>query len=125
MVIIKGLLRKIITNWLPIIILSIIPSLSFANINNQAPLTALHGDPSAINKEIQPLDKYRPLELYEQTNRNAGNSILELHALISQLAQITINYRNIYEIIAYSLGGIILFEYLKSITMENYQNYSG
>jgi hypothetical protein len=117
MVSIKILPAKSMISSFLIMVLSLISPLSFANINNQTPLTTLHGDPAALNQELQPLEKYQPLA-FEHTKRITDDSLAKLNAIISQLVQIT-DYERNYEIIAYSLGGIILFEYLKSITIEN------
>lgn len=120
---VKFLLIKLITNSLLVIILLSISSLSSANIDNPTPLIVLHGSaesqPSHLNKELQPLEDYKFLSSIAQINHKKNKSILKLKEFISQLAQITKNYRNNYEIVAYSVGGIILFEYLKSITIEN------
>ena len=101
---------------LPLVML--ISPAGFANIDNQTSLTILHGnagaDSSHLQQELQPLENYKPLAMHIKASHANNKHLLKLDNFLSQ---ITKNCKNNY-IIAHSIGGVILFEYLKSITKD-------
>jgi predicted alpha/beta hydrolase family esterase len=110
---IKTLFTKCLYKTLLLVILG--SSTSFANIDNQTSLSILHGNsnsPYLQKEELQTLENYKPNSMHIKTSNTSNKHLLKLDKFLSQ---ITKNCKNNY-IIAHSIGGIILFEYLKSIT---------
>lgn len=112
---IKKLFFKAFFVIIPAIILY--SSTCFANIDNQTSLTILHGnvneDPNNKDRALQPLENYKPPVMHISTTSNSPNKqLLQLDKFIVQITKCcTNNY-----LIAHAIGGVILFEYLKSIT---------
>ena len=119
----KNTLIRLMSNSLPIIIFAIISSNVYANIENPTPLIMLHGDPELnathLQPELQPFEDYKYQEpMLSQAPTQQEDNLVKLNALITNLEELGKNYTSSYAIFAHSIGGKILFEYIKSITTE-------
>ena len=92
-------------------------SLSYANIDNPTPLIVLHGDSSLnaahVAREQQPFEDNHFLKINFSTN---STELIKIDQFMAQLAQLHSAYVHNYALVAHSLGCVIMFEYLKSIT---------